>query len=89
MICWYSGLKVGEPAAADDAHGTDAVAQEEALPRKAGMLVAVAADAADLQDKAVQVLREQGAADIERSSGEIAGGDWTDFDPLRPVALVS
>ncbi len=37
---------------------------------------------------AIAVLRAQGAHDIERAEGNIAHGDWRDFDPLSPPALV-
>jgi hypothetical protein len=80
--------KLGEEVPPDQEHAAEKAAEEHTPPRRAGMLVAVAADAADLQDKAAEVLRAHGAMDIERSSGEIAGGDWVDFDPLTPMYLL-
>jgi len=62
---------------------------DEAIPRKSGMLVAVGAASASEQERAISVLREQGAADVERSQGSIAGSQWNDFDPLSTPALVS
>lgn len=56
--------------------------------RHAGMLVAVAtADPAD-ETRAISVLRSMNAVEIERAHGTIADGDWKDFDPLTPPALV-
>ena len=49
--------------------------------RPAGMLVAVAFDDADLEGRAVDVLRRLGAHHIERAKGNIVDGDWADFDP--------
>jgi hypothetical protein len=56
--------------------------------RKSGMLVAVAADDAALQDRAINALQSLGAADIEREEGTIENGDWVDFDPVAPPVLV-
>jgi hypothetical protein len=49
--------------------------------RKAGMLVAVAFDDPALDARAVGILRELGAFQIERAQGNIVAGDWADFDP--------
>lgn len=59
---------------------------EEAPPRRSGMLVAVATgDGEDeSSQRAIDLLRAQGAHDVERAEGTIAGGDWSDFDPLQP-----
>jgi hypothetical protein len=67
---------IGEP-------GTD-----EALPRKAGMLVAIGTSTSMEEGSAIAVLTGQGAADIERAQGTIVEGLWNDFDPLSPPALV-
>ncbi len=61
---------------------------EEAPPRKSGVIVAVEAPTDDDRSNAVRVLRECGAHDVERAEGTINGGDWCDFDPLRPPVLV-
>lgn len=64
--------------------------RKETLPevRKAGMMVAVATPNAEVESTALAVLRDAGATDIERSTGTIAGGEWTDFDPLSPARYV-
>lgn len=55
--------------------------QNTVAPRKAGMMIAVALPDGD-ESRAVQVLRNLGAREIERAEGTIAAGDWKDFDPL-------
>lgn len=50
-------------------------------PRKSGMLIAVAAEDAAQEQRALALLRRLGASDIERAEGSISGGDWRDFDP--------
>ena len=50
-------------------------------PRKAGMLIAVAFDDPAQDARAVDILRQLGAHQIERAQGNIIGGDWADFDP--------
>ena len=57
-------------------------------PRKAGMLVAVALDAPDDEQRALEVLKRLGSDHIERANGTIAHGDWTDFDPLSLPVLI-
>lgn len=60
-------------------HGED---PENATPiRQAGMMVAVGVGDHEYEDRAINVLRTLGAADIERSEGKIENGDWIDFDP--------
>jgi len=57
-------------------------------PRPAGMLVAVAFDGDGQQDAAIETLRRSGAHHIERAQGNIADGDWVDFDPAsRPDVI--
>ena len=58
-------------------------------PRTSGVLVGVAVPAPALQADAVRILREQGATDIEHTEGTIIAGNWNDFDPLKPLQLVS
>ena len=61
---------------------------EEVAPRRSGVVVAVIAGTEVQQNDAVRVLRQHGADDVERAEGTISGGDWTDFDPLRPPVSV-
>jgi hypothetical protein len=57
-------------------------------PRKPGMLVAVALDAAADESRALAVLRDLGAHHIERAEGTIVDGDWVDFDPLSMPVII-
>lgn len=56
--------------------------------RKAGMLVAVAFDDAAVESRAVDVFRRLGAVQIERARGNIANGDWADFDASQPPDII-
>jgi hypothetical protein len=56
--------------------------------RHSGMMVAVGVDDGEQEDRAINVLRSRGAADIERAQGTIVDGDWSDFDPVAPPALL-
>ena len=40
------------------------------------------------EEIAIQILREAGAKDIERTKGTWQDGEWKDFDPVAPVQLV-
>lgn len=63
---------------------------ENTLPqRKSGMLVAVSVADDDHLDSAINVLRSLGASDIERAEGTIENGDWSDFNPVAPLSLVT
>lgn len=68
---------------------TDDDGNSGTLPyRRSGMMLAISATNQDEEDRAVRVLRELKAQDIERAEGTIANGDWEDFDPLQPPRLV-
>jgi len=61
--------------------------------RPSGMLIAVAlGDADDLpgqEQRAIDVLRQQGAHHIEEAEGTIVDGDWQDFNPLSLPLLIT
>ena len=50
-------------------------------PRHSGMMVAVAVEGAD-EARAIELMHQQGAQQVERAQGIIENGDWRDFDPL-------
>ncbi|MFX1671792.1 hypothetical protein PWR63_05760 [Paraburkholderia sp. A2WS-5] len=50
--------------------------------RQSGVLLTVHVSAEN-QATAAEVLREGGADDLERASGQWSGGHWADFDPTR------
>jgi hypothetical protein len=60
----------------------------QATVRQSGVIVAARAPGDDRQTLVVDVLRSNGAQDIERADGTWEGGRWTDFDPLKAPALV-
>lgn len=61
--------------------------------RPSGMLVAVALGDTDdmpgLEQRAIDVLRRQGAHHIEEAEGTIVDGDWQDFNPLSLPVLMT
>jgi hypothetical protein len=57
------------------------------VKRKAGMMVAVAADTPQQEADALGLLETIHAGAIERSVGTIIDGDWRDFDPLSTAHL--
>jgi hypothetical protein len=56
--------------------------------RPAGVLVAVRTLSDRAEGLAVEILRDEGALDIEYAKGEWQDGEWKDFDPVAPVQLV-
>jgi hypothetical protein len=81
--------QMGESARSAEYPANSGQDLDERPPRKSGMLVAVGAGSSPEESSAIAVLCAQGAADIERAQGIIAQGEWNDFDPLRPPALVT
>ena len=65
--------------------------ENQAVPRLAGMLLAVAIDddgGDGGEGRALDVLRKVGAHHLERAEGSIVERDWVDFDPLSMPALI-
>jgi hypothetical protein len=60
----------------------------EPVSRKAGMLVAVAADDSPRRADALQVMRAQGGVEIELTQGTIRDGDWVDFEARLPPRVI-
>jgi hypothetical protein len=79
---------LGSPAVGPETRVEPEPCQEEAIPRKSGLLVAVDAPSPLEQASAISVLRAQGAKDLERSHGSIAQSRWDDFDPLSTPSFV-
>jgi hypothetical protein len=57
--------------------------------RQAGMMLSVEVPDGAQESKAIRVLRDAGAMDMERGDGHIVDGDWIDFDPLSPVRRIA
>jgi hypothetical protein len=63
-------------------------AENEEPMRRSGMMLAVAVESDQQEQQAIHLLSSLAASDIERATGTIAEGDWTDFDPAeRPHLL--
>jgi hypothetical protein len=80
------GLKGTEPGDPDKA------TIEEPVERADGIMVAVRTDRLGSdpgqEDRAIRILHDLGAADIERATGEWMEGTWVNFDPRRTPQLV-
>jgi len=90
----YVGSLYGALSSLEDRRDTQAESTLEdsdhrRLARKPGMLVAVLANVSTEQDLAIRILRNHGATDIERLEGVISAGEWTDFNPRRPLKLLA
>ena len=77
----YVGSLAGAVASTDDNQ------DPRPLRRPSGVIVAVLARDGR-GDEAIRLLRDCGAQDIERATGTVRGGDWTDFDPVATPQLV-
>jgi hypothetical protein len=84
------GAYTGSLAGALTKLGGRKPAQEtDASPgRPPGVLVAVRVLDPKAEDIALDVLRAEGAQDIERKQGIWEAGEWKDFDPVAPPDLV-
>ena len=91
----YAGSLAGALANMHDAteserEGTGKDPERNEQPRrKSGILVAVCVSDSAQQATAVRILRGQGGVDIEQAEGTISAGDWSDFNPLRPVMRIN
>jgi hypothetical protein len=56
--------------------------------RNSGVLAAVAINAAEERQKAIDVLKTLNAEQIEEAEGTIENQDWVDFDSTKPVRPV-
>lgn len=67
--------------------GPDDEKVEDAHPRKAGVLLAVAVATPEQRANAIEVLGAT-ALEVEEAEGELQNGQWTDFDPRMPITPV-
>lgn len=65
----------------DAGEGEEGSAKNEYVQRHPGMIVAVAFEQPEDEQRALDVLQRLGSDQIERARGTIRNGDWTDFDP--------
>jgi type IV secretory pathway TrbL component len=80
----YSGSLVGAMSGLGGHEGEPGVAGR----RHGGVMVSVRIAAPAGEQRVIDTLRREGAADIERAEGEWREGDWTDFDPVAAPDLV-
>jgi hypothetical protein len=73
-----AGSRAGDPAQAT---------KDEPVERASGIIVAVRVDEST-ERQAIEVLRTQGALEIERAQGEWHNGAWIDFDPRRVPDII-
>jgi hypothetical protein len=76
----YGGSLIGGVSGSGGGEVEAKAERNEPVERRSGMIVAVRADEAG-PERAIQALREAGAEDIERATGEWRNGEWADFDP--------
>ncbi len=58
----------------------------EPIARKAGVLLAVAVETPEQRENAIQILRTS-ALEIEEAEGTMSNGEWTDFNPSKPIKI--
>jgi hypothetical protein len=62
--------------------------KEQPMRRPAGIVVAVRADGATAEQKAIATLQTQGASHVEKANGQWRDGKWIDFDPVSVPAIL-
>jgi len=85
----YTGSLVGALGKSGEGPEREAGKSPAREPRHAGMLVAVKLSGRASEDRAIGVLRQYGARDIERAHGTWRDGKWQDFDPLSTPQRVT
>lgn len=71
------------PDDADKTRNEGTASHADSMPfHRAGMMVAVEVASQADQGKAVTLLTQLGAINIEKAEGEIVDGEWLDFDPF-------
>jgi hypothetical protein len=75
-----AGSVAGAVAATDH---DDAASDDGSATRRGGLVVAVRVTP-ESETIVADALRNAGAEDLERTSGEWRDGHWADFDPLQP-----
>ena len=80
----YAGSLVGAISGLGDAPPKPGAPER----RPAGIILSVRIAAPAGEQRVIDTLRREGAADIERAEGEWHDGDWTDFDPVALPRLV-
>jgi hypothetical protein len=58
--------------------------QDQPYEHREGLRVAVALNGSESEQRVLDILKAQGATDLERVQGKIENGDWVDFNPVEP-----
>ena len=80
-----TGAYVGSLAGALDGLGNH---DDRPAPRPGGIILSVRIANPVNENRVIDTLRAEGAADIERAEGEWRNGDWVDFNPVAAPQLV-
>ena len=87
----YTGSFTGAVTKTDYKPESDADAAEEEGPvtdRKSGLHVAAELNR-EQKDKVAELVRDRGGKEVEEADGKIEDSHWLDFDPTKPVRLLS
>lgn len=85
----YTGSLAGAVSeTGNEAESSDKASGETPVDRKAGLHVAAEVDSKTRQD-VLTLIRQHDGDQLEEAEGQIEHGEWVDFDPTRPVHLVS
>ncbi|HEY4073437.1 MAG TPA: hypothetical protein VGM52_10085 [Herbaspirillum sp.] len=87
LVGGYIGSLVGCLHAMKERSEAEESAEPREPERKAGMMVAVAAENRQQETDALDLLKAIHANAIECCPGTIIDGDWSDFDPLSTAHL--
>ena len=87
----YTGSLAGAVVKTKDEPESEPEAEKEdgpAIDRRSGLFVATEVDR-EQKTKLAELVRDHGGKDVEEADGNIEDGHWLDFDPRKPVRLVS
>jgi len=87
----YTGSLAGAVTKTDDKPESDSDTAQEQGPvtdRRSGLHVAAELDP-EQKSKVANLIRDHGGKDVEEADGKIEDSHWVDFDPTKPVRLVS
>ncbi|WP_166253618.1 hypothetical protein [Marinobacter salicampi] len=87
----YTGSLAGAVSKTRDEPESDPEAvksQAQLTDRKSGPHVAAEVNGAH-RDKVIGLIRDHGGKEVEEADGSIEDSEWLDFDPTKPVKLVS
>ena len=84
----YAGALAGGLSGSRQSDSSAATRDEPAEPPAAVILAVRVNVAGEDEERAIHVLRDQGARRVERAVGNWANGGWVDFDPRRTPQYV-